>query len=41
LAVKDPTEQKFVRYQTLTYLAFYKDNEREGRQFEVWSGAFA
>lgn len=41
LAVKDPKEQKFVRYQTLTYLAFYKDDEREGRQFEVWSGAFA
>jgi len=41
LAVKDPTEQKFVRYQTLTYLTFYKDDEREGRKFEVWSGAFA
>ena len=41
LAVKDPKEQKFVRYQTLTYLTFYKDDEREGRQFEVWSGAFA
>jgi UDP-2,3-diacylglucosamine pyrophosphatase LpxH len=40
LAVKDPREQKFVRYQTLTYLTFYKDDEREGRQFEVWSGAF-
>jgi len=41
LAIKDPREQKFVRYQTLTYLTFYKDDEREGRQFEVWSGAFA
>ena len=39
LAVKDPREQKFVRYQTLTYLAFYKEDERQGRQFEVWSGA--
>jgi UDP-2,3-diacylglucosamine pyrophosphatase LpxH len=41
LAVKDPKEQKFVRYQTLTYLTFYKDDERDGRKFEVWSGAFA
>ncbi|HET9590750.1 MAG TPA: hypothetical protein VFO91_18315 [Anaerolineales bacterium] len=41
LAVKNPMEQKFVPYQTLTYLAFYKDDEHDGRQFEVWSGAYA
>ena len=41
LAIKDPSEQKFVPYQTLTYLTFYKDDEREGRQFETWSGAYA
>ena len=40
LAVKDPREQKFVRYQTLTYLTFYKDGERSGRRFETWSGAY-
>jgi UDP-2,3-diacylglucosamine pyrophosphatase LpxH len=40
LAVKDPKEQKFVRYQTFTYLNFYKDGERSGRTFEAWSGAF-
>ena len=40
LAVKDPKEQKFVRYQTFTYLTFYKDGERAGRTFEAWSGAF-
>jgi hypothetical protein len=40
LAVKNPKELKFVRYQTFTYLTFYKDGERAGRQFEVWSGAF-
>jgi UDP-2,3-diacylglucosamine pyrophosphatase LpxH len=40
LAVKDPKEQKFVRYQTLTYLTFYKDGERGGRLFETWSGAY-
>jgi len=41
LAIKNPDEQKFVPYQTLTYLSFYKDGEREGRQFETWSGAYA
>lgn len=41
LAIKSPDEQKFVPYQTLTYLAFYKDDEREGRQFETWSGTYA
>ncbi|HLO14811.1 MAG TPA: hypothetical protein VK206_08280 [Anaerolineales bacterium] len=40
LAVKDPKEQKFVRYQTLTYLTFYKDDERAGRLFETWSAAY-
>jgi UDP-2,3-diacylglucosamine pyrophosphatase LpxH len=40
LAVKDPKEQKFVRYQTFTYLTFYKDGERGGRLFETWSGAY-
>ena len=40
LAVKDPREQRFVRYQTFTYLTFYKDDERGGRLFESWSGAY-
>ncbi|HSB00297.1 MAG TPA: hypothetical protein VLE49_06590 [Anaerolineales bacterium] len=40
LAVKDPSEQKFVQYQTLTYLTFYKDEERGGQFFETWSGAY-
>lgn len=40
LAVKNPSEQRFVQYQTLTYLTFYKDGEREGRLFETWSGAY-
>jgi UDP-2,3-diacylglucosamine pyrophosphatase LpxH len=40
LTVKDPTEQKFVQYQTLTYLTFYKDGERAGRNFEAWSGSY-
>ena len=41
LATRDPKQQKFVPYQTLTYLTFYKDGEREGRQFETWSGTYA
>ncbi len=40
LAVKDPTQQKFVQYQTLTYLTFYKNDERGGRLLETWSGAY-
>ena len=40
LAVKDPKEQKFVRYQTFTYLTFYRAGERSGREFEIWSGAY-
>ncbi len=31
----------FVPYQTMTYLTFYKDDERGGRRFEAWSGTFA
>jgi UDP-2,3-diacylglucosamine pyrophosphatase LpxH len=41
LAIKEPSEQRFVPYETLTYLTFYKDDEREGRHFETWSGAYA
>ena len=40
LAVKDLKQQKFVRYQTFNYLTFYKEGERSGRTFEVWSGSF-
>lgn len=40
LAIKNPAEQKFVPYQALTYITFYKDEEREGHHFETWSGAY-
>ena len=40
LAIKNPAEQKFVPYQALTYLTFYKEDEREGHHFETWSGAY-
>jgi len=41
LAVFKPEEQKFIPYQVLSYLSFFKDDEREGRRFETWSGAFS
>jgi len=40
LAIKNPFEQKFVPYQALTYLIFYKGDERNGHHFETWSGAY-
>lgn len=41
LAVYKPEEQKFIPYQVLTYLAFYKGDESIGRRFETWSGTFS
>ncbi len=31
-------EQAFQGYHEMTYFAFYRDGERKGRPFEVWSG---
>ncbi len=41
LAINKPEEQKFVPYQVLTYLTFFKEDERQGRRFETWSGSFS
>lgn len=41
LTAKNPRDQKFVPYQMLSYLIFYRDDQRGGRHFEAWSGAFA
>ncbi|MDP2995224.1 MAG: hypothetical protein Q8N46_08915 [Anaerolineales bacterium] len=41
LAINKPEEQKFIPYQVLTYLSFYKDDERQGRCFETWSESFS
>jgi UDP-2,3-diacylglucosamine pyrophosphatase LpxH len=41
LAINKPEEQKFIPYQVLTYLSFYKDDECQGRLFETWSGSFS
>ena len=41
LAVRNLREQKFIPYQAITYLTFYKEDEHDGRHFETWSGAYA
>ena len=41
LAINKPEEQKFIPYQVLTYVSFFKDDERQGRRFETWSGSFS
>jgi UDP-2,3-diacylglucosamine pyrophosphatase LpxH len=32
-------QKQFARYHVMTYLSFFKDDERKGRGFECWSGA--
>ena len=39
LAVCKPETQKFVQYQTMTYLTFYDRDECGDRNFEAWSGS--
>lgn len=39
LAVRKPEAQKFVHYQSMTYLTFYAKDECSDRNFEAWSGA--
>ena len=39
LARFHPAQRQFVRYHVMTYLSFFKDEERKGRGFEIWSGA--
>jgi UDP-2,3-diacylglucosamine pyrophosphatase LpxH len=41
LAKANPLEQEFIGHHVMTYLAFFKDDERRGRPFEAWSGALA
>jgi hypothetical protein len=41
LAIFKPGEQKFVPYQVLTYLSFFKGGERQGRLYETWSGSLS
>jgi UDP-2,3-diacylglucosamine pyrophosphatase LpxH len=39
LAQLNPKDQEFMGYHVMTYLAFFKDDERKGRPFESWSGS--
>jgi UDP-2,3-diacylglucosamine pyrophosphatase LpxH len=39
MAAADPKAEEFAGYKVMTYLIFYKDDERVGREFESWSGA--
>ena len=38
LARVNPKEEEFMGYHVMSYLAFFKDDERGGRPFETWSG---
>jgi hypothetical protein len=33
-----PSEHEFISADALTYLAFFKDDERKGRPYETWNG---
>jgi hypothetical protein len=39
LARLHPGQKQFVGYHVMTYLAFFKGDERKGRSFECWTGA--
>lgn len=41
LARSNSSREVFVSFHTMTYLAFFKGDERDGRTFECWSGALA
>lgn len=41
LARLHPAQQEFVGYHVMTYLAFFKGDERKGRDFESWSGSLS
>ncbi len=41
LARRNPDEEEFLGYYVMTYLAFYRGDERCGRPFESWSGSMA
>ncbi len=39
--IRSHQPDEFVPYQSMTYVSFYKDDERGGHGFESWSGTFA
>ena len=38
MTIHHPLEKRFVHYHTMTYLAFFRYDERRGQPFETWSG---
>lgn len=40
LTIHQPREQKFVSYQTVSYLIFYQGDQRKGKAFETLSSTF-
>jgi len=41
LANTHPREEEFIGYYVMSYLIFFKDDERGGHGFEAWSGALS
>ena len=41
LALYKPNTKRFIPYQNLSYLVFYRDNQRGGRRFESWNGTYS
>ncbi len=41
LALYQPISKRFIPYQTLSYLVFYRDNQHGGRRFETWGGTYS
>ncbi|MEJ2708210.1 MAG: hypothetical protein P8074_11400 [Anaerolineales bacterium] len=39
LGVDDPRKRGFILHKTMSYLGFYRGDERKGRAFETWTGA--
>jgi UDP-2,3-diacylglucosamine pyrophosphatase LpxH len=39
LARLHPSQKHFIGYHVMTYLTFFKGNERKGKGFETWTGA--
>lgn len=39
MARLNPKDEEFVNFNVMTYIGFYKGDERAGRPFELWSGA--
>jgi len=41
LALYKPIMKRFVPYQTISYLVFYRDNQSRGQRFETWQGTYS